>query len=320
MDKKQTAKRIGRFFGWVALVLCSFLVKIIPDRWLYAFGRGVGAIGYRIVGRQRRTAIESLTIAFGTEKTPQEIEKLARACFTTMGKVSVELMYLTERPRLLKQRIRIEGKHNLDAALAHKKGIILVSAHFGNFPLMLARLAQEGYAVAGIMRPMRDKRVEKIFLSRRDSFGIKTLYSKPSRKCVVDSISLLRNNELLFIPLDQNFGTNGIFVDFFGRKAATATGPVVLAQRTGALMVPAFIVRQPDDTHVIYCEPAMEIRDGENPDETVALNVQAITSVIETYIRRYPVEWGWIHRRWKTQESKNSAAPTGAVTDMKVGS
>jgi Kdo2-lipid IVA lauroyltransferase/acyltransferase len=308
MDRKKIAKETGRFIGWLALLFCSFLVKIIPGKCVYAFASFIGVIAYRVAGKQRKTALESLTIAFGTEKTPEQIKEIARECFIRMGKAAVELFYLLERPALIKERMRIEGKHFLDEALAQKKGVILVSAHFGNFPLMLARLSLEGYSVAGIMRPMRDKRVEKIFLSRRDFFGIKTLYSQPRRKCVVDSISLLRNNVILFIPLDQNFGTGGIFVDFFGRKAATATGPVVLAQRTGALILPAFIVRQPDNTHIIHCEKAMTVTNGEAPQETVAKNVQAITSIIETYIRRYPSEWAWIHRRWKTQAPDYSAA------------
>ena len=121
--------------------------------------------------------------------------------------------------------------------------------------------------------------------------------------CVNTTIEALRNNELVFITLDQHFGTAGVFVDFFGKKAATATGPVVLAQRTKAALVPCFIIRQKDDTHIIRFEPAMRLELAESEEETVRLNVQKITSVIESYIRRFPAEWGWMHRRWKTQDT-----------------
>jgi KDO2-lipid IV(A) lauroyltransferase len=178
--------------------------------------------------------------------------------------------------------------------------VILVSAHFGNFPLMLARLAAEGYKVSGIMRFMRDERAEKVFLNKRNAMGIKTIYSQPREACVNNTIRALRDNEIVFIPLDQNFGTAGVFVDFFGRKAATATGPVIFAQRTQAAIMPCFVVRQPDDSHTIVFEPQMPLEEGKDTDETIRLNIQRITNIIESYIRRYPQQWGWIHRRWKS--------------------
>ena len=116
-----------------------------------------------------------------------------------------------------------------------------------------------------------------------------------------DSIRTLRNNGLLFIPLDQNFGTGGIFVNFFGRQAATATGPIVLAQRTQAAILPCFIIRQEDDTHKVVFEPSVTLEEGESGRETLSINIQKLTDIIESYIRRYPAQWGWIHRRWKSK-------------------
>jgi KDO2-lipid IV(A) lauroyltransferase len=150
---------------------------------------------------------------------------------------------------------------------------------------------------------MRDERVEQFFLAKRNRLNIKTIYSQPRTACVDESIRALRENWFLFIPIDQNFGTGGVFVEFFGRQAATATGPVVLAKRTGASLVPCFIVRQPDDTHKIIFEPALDLIDAGSDEETAVINIQKLTGVIESYIRRYPAEWGWIHRRWKTKPS-----------------
>jgi KDO2-lipid IV(A) lauroyltransferase len=166
---------------------------------------------------------------------------------------------------------------------------------------LLGRLAVEGYKSAGIMRPMRDLRVEKLFLKKRQKFGVKTIYSQPRDACVNNTIQSLRNNELVFIPIDQNFGTSGIFVNFFGRKAATATGPVIFAQRTGAVLIPCFILRQEDDRHKIVFGPALDLKKGNSPQETILINIQRLTDIIESYIRKYPAEWGWIHRRWKSQ-------------------
>ncbi len=303
MDFKKIRKSIGRFSGWLGLVLCSLIVKLIPVRFLYGFAKGISSLAYSFAAKQRRIALESLGTAFGREKTKEEIEKIARESFTFMAKSAVELMFLMDKPALLKERVKLEGREHLDRALTARNGIILVSAHFGNFPLLLGRLALEGYKAAGIMRPMRDSRVEKIFLDKRKRFGVKTIYSQPRNICVNSTIQALRNNELVFIPIDQNFGTGGVFVHFFGREAATAVGPVIFAQRTKALLLPCFIVRQPGDTHKIIFEPALGLSQGKDAQETVLINTQKLTSIIEVYIRRYPAEWGWIHRRWKSQPS-----------------
>jgi len=305
MDLKKIRVEISRFSGWLGLNLCSLIVNLIPFRWLYGFAKGVSFLGYKIASRQREIARQSLTLAFGQEKTPLEIDQIARDCFTLMAKSAIELMFLMDKPRLLEKRVLIKGENNLKQAISQGKGIILVSAHFGNFPLLLSRLSLAGYRVSGIMRPMRDARVEKIFLKKRERYKVKTIYSQPRKACVDMTIRTLRDNEIVFIPIDQNFGTGGVFVNFFGRKAATATGPVVLAQRTCAALIPCFIIRQPDDTHQVIFEPEIALETKENPDETIVANIQKLTDVIEAYIRKYPAEWGWMHRRWKTTQQPN---------------
>lgn len=301
MDAKKIRTSISRIAAWMGLLTCSLIVRLTPPRYVYSLGRGLGALGYRLVSRQRKIAIDSLAIAFGAEKSDLQRQQIAKACFETMTKSGIELLYLMDKPGLLKQRVKFKGKSHLDAALAKGTGVILVSAHFGNFPLLLARLSLDGYVAGGIMRTMRDARTEKIFEAKRKRYKIKTIYSQPRKVCVDTTIRSLRNNEIVFIPIDQNFGTGGIFVQFFGQKAATATGPVILAQRTGASLIPCFIIRQPDDTHTIVFEPEVDVPQSRSEHDTVAVTIQKLTTIIESYIRRYPAEWGWFHRRWKSK-------------------
>lgn len=303
MDLKKIRKSISYFLGWLGLNLCSLIIKITPGWYLYGLARGIGSLGYRFAIKQRKIALESLSIAFGRDKSRQEIEKIAKDCFIFMAKSALELLFLMDKPNLLKKRVDIVGRNNLDNALSKGHGVILVSAHFGNFPLLMARLALTDYKTAGIMRPMRDSRVEKIFLAKRNRLKVKTIYSQPRRSCVNNTIEALRNNELVFIPIDQHFGTGGVFVDFFGRKAATATGPVVLAQRTNAILIPCFIIREKDDRQKIIFESPLALGEGRSPQETIIINIQRLTDIIEFYIRKYPAEWGWIHRRWKSKQS-----------------
>ena len=303
MDFKKIRVTISRFLAWLALNACSLIIKLIPANSLYGIAKRFGYLGYRLASKQRKIALESLSFAFGQEKSRVELEQIAKDCFILMAKSGFELLFLMDRPADLRRRVEMSGKEHLDSALAKGRGVILVSAHFGSFPLLLAKLSLEGYRAGGIMRHMRDARAEKFFLEKRQRLNIKTIYSQPRKACVDTTIKSLRDNEVVFIPLDQNFGTAGVFVDFFGRKAATATGPVVLAQRTKAAIVPCFIIRKPDDKHSIIFEPALDLTAGDNPREIISINIQRLTGIIESYIRKYPAEWGWIHKRWKSRPS-----------------
>jgi Kdo2-lipid IVA lauroyltransferase/acyltransferase len=304
MNSKKIRIAIGRFFAWLSLKGFSALIKLTPRRFLYRLADGMSSLGYCLMVKQRKIALESLEIAFGQEKTQEERERIAKDCFVFLTKSGLEIFFFMNKPHLVDESVHIVGKEHLDSALAKGQGVILVSAHFGNFPLMLCRLARAGYRTGGIMRHMRDTRAEKMFLAARNKFHVKTIYAQPRDVCVNQTIEALRNNELVFIPLDQNFGTAGVFVDFFGKKAATATGPIVLAKRTKAAVLPCFILRQKDDTHQIIIEPEINFEEGGNPRETILINVQKLTRIIEDYIRRYPAEWGWIHRRWKSRPQK----------------
>ena len=303
MDSKKLRKSLSRSMAWLGLNICSLIVRVIPPGYLYIFARDIASLAYVFAAKQRKIALESLDIAFGQQKSRQEIEQIAKDCFIYMAKGAVELMFFFDKPHILRLKVDIQGLENLDKVLERGRGVILVSAHFGNFPLLLGRLALDGYKTCGIMRPMHDSRVEKIFLEKREKYGVRTIYSQPRNECVNSTISALRNNELVFIPIDQNFGTGGVFVSFFGKQAATATGPVILAQRTGAALVPCFIIRQPGDRHKVIFEPALELIEGGDSQDTILVNIQAITDIIESYIRKYPAEWGWIHRRWKSKPS-----------------
>lgn len=149
MDFKTIKKTLSYFSGWLGLTVCSLIVKVIPARYLYGFARNISSLGYHLVAKQRNIAIESLSFAFQGKLSREEIEKIARDCFTLMAKGAIELLFLMDRPVLLKERVKFAGIENLDQALSRGNGVILVSAHFGSFPLLMAKLSLEGYKVAG---------------------------------------------------------------------------------------------------------------------------------------------------------------------------
>ncbi|HNV23845.1 MAG TPA: lysophospholipid acyltransferase family protein [Candidatus Omnitrophota bacterium] len=310
MARNEAVRQMQRAMARHALYFFSWFFHWIP----YSVMRGIAYIfvqlGFLFLIGQKRIARESLEIAFGKEKSPQEIKNILRKCFDHLGRGMVEMLYFMAHPQMIGKKVTFEGWEHLEEAIARGKGVIAVSAHFGNFPLMMFSLAKKGYPVNAIIRPARDPILEKDLLRRRTEEGLKNIYAIPRKECVEQCIRALRHNEILFILLDQNFGNGrGVFVDFFGEKAATGTGPVVFSSRTGATILPMFIIREEGDYHRVIIEPIFELEQGVTDEEILQKNVQRITDIIERYIRKYPHEWGWMHRRWKTkpdQEKKNS--------------
>jgi len=272
---------------------------LFPRRFALGLGVLLGKLMFRLPGRDKERAIENLTIAFGNEKSQQEIREICRRCFENLGK---GLMEVLQFPRLkrknLDRLVAFEGRQNLDEALKTGKGVILLTAHFGNWELLGASLALSGYAINFIVRAVRSPRLDALVTRNRESKGIKCISRGASIK---SGLKCLRRNELLGILSDIDTKVDGVFVDFFGRPAFTPRGPASIALRTGAALVPAFIVRQKDNTHKIIIEKPLELQITDDLEEDVRANTALFTKVIESYIRKYPEQWIWIHQRWKTQ-------------------
>lgn len=292
---KRASARVGLFISWR-------IIARLPYKAVKTMANILTSIGFCLTIKLKRSARESLNIAFGAEKSREQVNTIVRACFRNLGQAMVDLIYYSEHPDEVKEKFIIEGKEYLDQALEKGKGVVAVTAHFGNFPLMQLALAQYGYKVNVIMRKARDKKIAERVCKTMASVGVKSIYSIPARACVQNSLQVLRDNEILFVLLDQNFGSSsGVFVDFFGRKAATGTGPIVFADRAKSPILPIFNIRENGDRYKIIIEPPLELEARDSKDEMLFVNVSRITNIIEQYIRKYPHEWGWMHRRWKSK-------------------
>lgn len=313
LKKKELSRWLAYGLGRFGIGLCDLGARVMPLSFLYGFARFLGRIGYRLARSHRRVAIESLTMAFGAEKSKAEIEAIAQGCFCTMASTAIEFFMFMRHPERIREFVTIEGQEHLEAALKKGCGVVALSAHFGSFPLLLSRLAMEGYRTHSVLRHMRDPGLDKLFEAKRDRMGVGSIYTQPREACVSLSLKALRSNEIVFVQLDQNFGTGGVFVDFFGVKAATATGPIIFSLRTGAPIVPMFIHRVDGPRHKIVIFAPIELEADGDKDLVLLNAVQDFTTLIEEYIRKYPHEWGWIHKRWKARPKRASAPSTDSV-------
>ena len=271
----------------------------LPDRLGRNLGRRLGTVMRVISPRHWRIVMTNLRLAFGREKSEEELAEIGRACYEHLGKCLVEFFRL---PAMSREDIRrvteFRGSEHLDAGLAQGRGVILLTGHLGNWELVGTRIAAEGYPLTVIARAQRDDRLTAYIQRTREEVGMRVFHRETA---VRESLRALRSNELVGILLDQNAGDEGVFVEFFGHLASTAPGAAAFALRTEAAVVPTFGWRRPDDTHVVEIgEPVPLIRTGDREKDIVA-NTGRYTKIIENLIRVHPAQWFWLHKRWKSR-------------------
>lgn len=297
-EKKFFRRKAGYFF----LRLTVLISRVLPLRLASCLGKLMGWLAFWFSKKHRKIALESLRIAFPA-LPDKKIKNIAVRSFEFFSASSWELFSFIQEPRLIDEKVAVEGLDNLKLALSKGKGVVAVTAHMGNFPLMSMKLRKMGFTVNIMARPLRHEESGALVHNLRQGTGVKTIFSYPRKTAVFNSLKALKNNEILILQMDQNFGTGGVWVKFFGRLAATPVGPIVFALRSKAALLPMFIVQE-NGRHRLCIEKEYRLKIKEDRDETVLVNAIGITSIIEKWVRDYPWQWGWIHRRWKSQPSE----------------
>ncbi|MDD5441199.1 MAG: lysophospholipid acyltransferase family protein [Candidatus Omnitrophica bacterium] len=289
MSEKERKKVFKRATGLVFLKFFVWLSGLMSISVIYSIGGFLGRLVSFFVSKHTKNAMESLTIAY-PEKTIDEKKKIIRDSFIFMGQCAFELLKFSKNPDKF-DNIYFENEENLRNALKKGKGVIVVTGHMGNFPLMSLMMAKSGYNVNIVARPMRDPKAEKYLATLREKCGMKTIHSYPRKECISNILRSLRNNEIIIIQMDQNFGTGGVWVKFFGKLAATPVGAVVFALRSGAPIVPGYMYRVEKDNklkHYIKFEKEHDMILCDDKNETILKNVITLTGIIESWIRFVP--------------------------------
>ncbi len=295
LSKTRAAKNIryGLLYGLL------LLIRKMPRQWGIALGRRLALLYFRIGGKQRKSAMENLTTAFGREKTEKEIYEMAKNVFLHFGTAGIDAIRIpVYSEKVLDEMITPRNFHYAKKRLNAGQGIIFLTAHFGNWELMGAWLASKGYPLRVVATPISDPRLDRLIVDTRNKAGYFNIARGKSPKEIIRSI---RKGHSLGFLIDQDTDVKGVFVDFFGRKAHTAVGPVVLAARYDIPLMPAFMYMKPDMTYVLEFLPPIRLVDTGNPEKDIIANTQKCSDVYEAMIRRYPEQWAWMHRRWKTQ-------------------
>jgi KDO2-lipid IV(A) lauroyltransferase len=262
-------------------------------------GAALGEAAYWVVAGRRRVALDNLTLAFGDRLSEPARRALARRCFRHLGRTVVECCQLVfGTPADLLARIRIQGLEHLQAALAEGRGAFLLTAHFGNWELLAAAHVLVGIRLSVVARPLDNADLEAMVGGARARSGLRVI---PKREAVRGVLGALGRGECVGILLDQDAGPQGAFVPFLGRPASTSRSLAVLALKTRAPVVPAFLHRCPDGTHDLVLEPPIAAEASGDLGADVVASTARFTAAIERHVRLHPEQWFWVHRRWKTR-------------------
>jgi len=276
------------------------LLGLLPRPLARAIGITLGLTGYAVHGRLRRVGLRNLALAF-PEMPLRERRRLVRGEFVSLGRQLAEVCLFPRYTLENVSRVVVyEGFENFDRAYARGKGVLFLTAHLGAWEISAFAHSLQGHPLSIVMRPLDNPYIDALLQRYRTMHGNRTV---DKDDFVRGLLAAMRAGETVGILMDTNMTPpQGVFVDFFGVPACTASGLARIALRTDAAVVPGFTVWDPKlRKYILRFDPAVElIRTGDDQADIVA-NTAKFTSIIEDFIRRYPDQWLWVHRRWKTR-------------------
>jgi KDO2-lipid IV(A) lauroyltransferase len=276
----------------------------LPRPLAVAVGRGVARIAYGLSDRLRLTGFRNLELAF-PEMSERERALILRGCFTNLGRLLGEFSQLSRvTPESLRQIVECRGLENLREAKARGRGVILFTGHLGAWELSSFALSAFGYPLSFLARRIDNPLVEQMIEKTRTRFGNRSIDKRAAMRPMMRT---LRAGGTLGTLVDLNTQPHeGIFVNFFGIPASTTSGIAALALRTGAAVLPVFIPWDENKQRfVLYIDQPLAVSRTGDEKEDIRQLTATLTSVVENYVRRFPKQWLWIHKRWNTRPEKD---------------
>ena len=288
-------KKARYFLEYLLTLAGAKLVQTLPLSGAQALGRSLGRAAFAL-GVARRVSFENLRVHLGVQD-PTERRRIASAAYANFGQTMVELARMpVMRPEALKAMLDFEGLAQLQAAKAEGKGIVCLSAHFGNWEWMGAALITYGFPVTFLIGTQSNPWVDKLFNEYRAKLGIQFVRIKS----IKDALRVLKQGGLVAMLGDQDGDKWGTFVPFFGQPASTHSIGELLARKSGAALAYGVPVRGPDQRHHLKIHLLPPTPDSVDEAQAAAFRLAAYNALLEADVRAHPEHWLWMHHRWRS--------------------
>jgi KDO2-lipid IV(A) lauroyltransferase len=285
---------------YLPVALFVRLIGVLPRPLARATGILIGGLVYHLHRRLRRVGMRNLELAF-PQKSLQERRRILRGVYVSLGRLLGEVCLFPYYTKKNAAQVAVyQGFENFEAAEQRGKGVLFLTGHFGGWEVGSFFHSLQGHAMQMVVRPLDNPYVDALVARYRGLHGNAVIGKNDFARGL---LAAMRDNATVGILMDTNMTPpQGVFVDFFGIPACTASGVARVALHTGAAVVPAFTIWDPVlRKYRVEFDPAVElVRTGDDEADTVA-NTARFTKIIEQYVRRYPDQWLWVHRRWKTR-------------------
>jgi Kdo2-lipid IVA lauroyltransferase/acyltransferase len=276
------------------------ILGILPRPLARAVAISLAQVVYLLHSRLRKVGMRNLAMAF-PEKSQAEHARILRGEFTSLGRQLAEVCQLPRYTLKNVEKVVVyDGFENYEHARARGKGVLFLTGHFGAWELSAFSHSLHGHWMHIVVRPMDNVYLDRLIRSYRTMHGNKTVAKD---EFVRGLISAMKAREVVGILMDTNVTPpQGVFVDFFGIPACTASGLARIALRTDAAVIPGFTIWDKSlGKYRLRFDPAVELIRTGDLDADVQANTQKFTKIIEDYVRQYPEQWLWVHRRWKAR-------------------
>ena len=263
----------------------SFIAKI-PDTYLLFFGKILGNLLYYLAVPQRDIVNRNLRFCF-VDSSPQQIQCKAKHIFQHFGITILEFLqmaFLSKKE--IASKIRVEGKEILIEAIAKKKGVVLITAHLGNYEMAAQSVpCLLGLQMSSVAKKMRNARLNRLIHNLRTRFGNKVIYKKGA---MPEMMQTLRQGKMVAILMDISRRFDGVEVNFFGRRATATPSAALLGLRCKSPIIPAFCHRTPKGKLILRIEQPVEIKRTKDLRSDLQFNTQLITNQVESAVRNCP--------------------------------
>ena len=278
---------------------------ILPRSWARTSGAGVGWLAWIALPRLRRVGRTNLALAL-PELSETERERILRTEYTSLGWQLGEFCQMRRYTRAAAEKfIRYEGLENYLAAREQGRGVMVITGHLGAWELSSFYHSLMGFPMSMVIRRLDNARVDALVNEVRCLHGNRVVHKDDFARGL---ITAMRKGETVGILMDTNMTPpQGVFVPFFGVPAATGSALARVAMKTEAVVLPGCLLwEQSERTYVLHFDKPVEMVDSGDNDADAVTNTARCTAAIEAWVRRYPEQWLWVHRRWKTRPAGDS--------------
>jgi Kdo2-lipid IVA lauroyltransferase/acyltransferase len=276
------------------------VLAAIPRTAARQVGGGIGWVAYRALGRLRSVGRQNLAMAF-PEKMATEREDILRQTYRNLGYQMAEFCHMSGyRREAVKSFIRYEGFEHFSHALERGKGVFVLTGHLGAWELSSFYHSLMGHPMDIVIRRLDNPLVDDFVNGIRCKHGNRVLHKDDFARGLIAS---MRAGRTVGVLMDTNMTPpQGVFVPFFGIPACTASGVPRIAERTGAAVLPGFLLwEKAERKYVLHFGEELKLKKTGDSESDALANTAMFTAVLERYIRAYPEQWLWMHRRWKTR-------------------